>query len=62
MLDLEQLKSIAELVDNMDLATEKLDKAYADNDAEEFNKIKKEILDAQAKISLMFGKEGIANK
>ncbi len=55
MLDLEQLQKIAEFVDKMELSTEELDKAYADNDAEEFNKIKKEILDVQAKISAMFG-------
>ena len=55
MLDSEQLQTIAQLVDKMELATEELDKAYANNDAEEFNKIKKEILDAQAEISVMFG-------
>ncbi len=55
MLDLEQLQTIAQLVDKMELATEELDKAYAKNDAEDFNKIKKEILDAQAEISVMFG-------
>ena len=55
MLDLEQLQKIAELVDKIELATEELNKAYAKNDAEEFNKIKKEILDVQAEISAMFG-------
>jgi len=55
MLDLEQLQKIAELVDKIELATEELNKAYAKNDAEEFNKIKKEILDVQAEISSMFG-------
>jgi len=55
MLDLEQLKKIAELVDKIQLSTEELDKAYADNDAEDFNKTKKEILDVQAEISSMFG-------
>jgi len=54
MLDLEQLQKIAELVDKMELSTVELDKAYANNDAEEFNKIKKEILDVQAEISAMF--------
>ena len=51
MLDLEQLKSIAQLIDNMDLSAEKLNKAYSKNDAEDFNKIKQKILDSQAKIS-----------
>jgi hypothetical protein len=51
MLDLEQLKSIAQLVDNMDLSAEELNKAYSKNDAEEFRKIKQKILDSQAKIS-----------
>lgn len=55
MLDSEQLQTIAQLVDKMELSTEKLNKAYANNDAEEFNKIKKEILDNQAEISAMFG-------
>lgn len=60
MLDLEQLQTIAQLVDKIELATEELDKAYAKNDAEEFNKIKKEILETQAKISAMFG--GVVKK
>jgi len=55
MLDSEQLQTIAQLVDKIELATEELNKAYAKNDAEEFNKIKKEILDVQAEISAMFG-------
>ena len=55
MLDSEQLQTLAQLVDKIELATEELDKAYAKNDAEEFNKIKKEILETQAKISAMFG-------
>lgn len=55
MLDSEQLQTIAQLVDKMELSTEELNKAYANNDAEEFNKIKKEILDNQAEISAMFG-------
>ena len=55
MLDLQQLQKIAELVDKMELSTEELNKAYSDNDAEDFNKVKKEILDVQAEISAMFG-------
>ena len=53
MLDLEQLQNIAQLIDKIDLATEKLDKAYSKNNAEDFNNTKKEILDLQAKISLI---------
>lgn len=60
MLDSEQLQTLAQLVDKIELATEELDKAYAKNDAEEFNKIKKEILDVQAEISAMFG--GVVKK
>ena len=60
MLDLEQLQKIAELVDKIELSTEELDNAYAKNDAEDFNKIKKEILDVQAEISAMFG--GVVKK
>lgn len=62
MLDLEQLKKIAELVDKMELSTEELNKAYADNDAEDFNKTKKEILEVQAKISAMFGGPTVVKK
>ena len=60
MLDSEQLQTLAQLVDKIELATEELDKAYAKNDAEEFNKIKNEILETQAKISAMFG--GVVKK
>jgi len=62
MLDSEQLQKIAELVDKIELSTEELDKAYAKNDAEEFNKIKKEILDVQAEISAMFGGQTVVKE
>ena len=51
MLDLEQLQILAQLADNMDTVYTKLEKAYANNDGEDFKKSKKELLDNQAKIS-----------
>jgi len=53
MLDLEQLQIIAQLIDNMELATQKLEKSFAENNGEEFTKSKQEILDSQKKISVV---------
>ena len=57
MLDLEQLQILAQLADNMEVLSEKMEKAYNDNDGEAFNKSKKELLDIQGKISSMVGGE-----
>jgi hypothetical protein len=54
MIDLQQLKIIAQLLDNMDIIENKLERAYNDNDAENFNRAKTEILDIQNKISSMY--------
>jgi len=51
MLDLEQLQNLAQIVDNMDVLIEKLEKAYSSNDSEEFNKSKKTIFEGHKKIS-----------
>lgn len=51
MIDLEQLQLLAQLVDNIEIATGKLEKAYQDNDAEDFQKARMAILDFQQKIS-----------
>ena len=51
MIDLDQLQILAQLVDNMEIATRKLEKAFSTNDAENFNNSKKEILESQSKIS-----------
>ena len=53
MLDLQQLQILAQLVDNMEVVSERLEKTYEDNDSENFNKSKREILDIQNKISEM---------
>jgi len=53
MLDLEQLQILAQLVDNIEISTNKLEKAYQDNDSEDFQKSRKAILDFQQKISAL---------
>ncbi|MGV8151508.1 MAG: hypothetical protein ACP5OG_00350 [Candidatus Nanoarchaeia archaeon] len=51
MLDLVELQTIAQLVDNMEILAERLEKSYDKNDAEAFNKSKKEVLDTKQKIA-----------
>ena len=51
MIDLQELQLIAQLVDNLEILTGKLEKAYATNNTIQFNKIKQEILEIQKKIS-----------
>ena len=51
MLSLEQLQSLAKLADNLEILLKKLEKAYNENNAEDFNKSKKEILDIKENIS-----------
>lgn len=51
MIDLQQLKILAQLVDNMEIITNVLEDAYNRNNAEDFNKATKELLDIQNKIS-----------
>ena len=51
MIDLQQLKILAQLVDNMEVITSVLEDAYNRNNAEDFNKAKKELLYIQTKIS-----------
>jgi hypothetical protein len=53
MIDLQELQILAQLVDNMEIIIGKIEKAYASNNTEEFNKSKKEMLDMQKKISKM---------
>ncbi len=50
MVDLEQLQILAQLVDSMEIAIDKLERAYQDNDSENFEKSKKVISDFQQKI------------
>ena len=56
MIDLQQLKILAQLIDNMEVVTARLERAYNDNDAENFNMSKKEIFDIQSKISSVISK------
>ncbi len=51
MIDLQELQILAQLADNIEIISGKLEKAYASNNTEEFNKSKKEILEIQKKIS-----------
>ncbi len=51
MANLQELQILAQLLDNMNLASEKLEKSYGKNNAEDFNSAKKEIADIQNKIS-----------
>ena len=53
MTDLEQLQLLAQLVDSREIAANKLEKAYQDNDGEDFQKSRKAILDFQQKISAL---------
>ena len=50
MAGLEQLQILAQLVDSMEIAIDKLEKSYQNNDSENFQKSKKTISDFQQKI------------
>lgn len=58
MIDLQQLQILAQLADNMEIVTEKLENFYNDNDAKNFDKSKKEILEINKKISEILKKNG----
>jgi hypothetical protein len=51
MIDSENLHNLTQLVENLENLTNKLEKAYNKNDAEDFNSVKKDILETQKKIS-----------
>lgn len=51
MLDLQELQIVSQLIDNINIASRRLEKGYDKNNAEEFNRAKKEILETQEKIS-----------
>lgn len=53
MLDLQEIYILAQLLDNVDICTGKLEKAYSDNDGETFAKSRGEILGIKNKISKM---------
>jgi len=51
MLNLEELQLLAQLIDDIEIATTKMEKAYQDNSGEGFQNSKKAILDFQQKIT-----------
>jgi len=51
MVDLQKLQILTQLIDNLHVISEKLEKFYSENNAEEFNKAKREITEIQKKIS-----------
>ena len=50
MLDLQELQIIVQLVDNIDISVNKLEKAYANRDGVNFEQSKQDILKSQKKI------------
>lgn len=51
MLDLDQLQILAQLVDNIEIISEKVEKSFDENNSEEFTKSKNELLKVQKKIT-----------
>ena len=51
MLDEQELHTVAQLIDNIEIILGKLEESYSSRDSEEFNKSKNEILNSQIKIS-----------
>ncbi|MEK6859198.1 MAG: hypothetical protein AABX54_00130 [Nanoarchaeota archaeon] len=52
MLDIQQLQILVQLIENMEISADRLEKSYGSNDAETFRKAKDEIFDIQNKISI----------
>lgn len=50
-MDLQQLKILAQLIDNMNISAAGMEKYYNKKNSEKFNLAKKEILDINEKIS-----------
>ena len=51
MLDLEQLQSVAQILDSIELGTQKLEKAFTSKNVKVFEDTKKEILNLKNKIA-----------
>lgn len=51
MLDLEQLQSVAQMLENMEISTKKLEKSFASKNNKVFAGTKKDILDLKNKIA-----------
>ena len=50
-MNLQELQLLNQLVDNMNILSDRVEKAYSSNDAESFNKAKTEILSLQKRIN-----------
>lgn len=57
MRDLEQLQLLAQLIDSIDLALDKLKEAYEKKDSENFYNAKKTVLEFQKEISKQIREE-----
>jgi len=55
MVDLQKLQILTQLIDNLHISSDKLEKSYNINDTAEFNKVRMEILEIQKKISAILG-------
>lgn len=53
MLDLDQLQTIGQIIENIEILTERLEKAFESSNGEEFLKAKKEISILNDKINQM---------
>jgi len=51
--DVQELQVIAQLIDNMDVIVDRLEKAYNEKDGQKFKESKEEILKSQKKIGEM---------
>lgn len=60
MLGLDRLQFLAQIVDDMEIAIEKLEKSYEDNDSEKFKKSKETVLEFQQKISEIISEKNAA--
>lgn len=56
MLDLDELQFLAQIVDSMEMAIERLEKSYQDKEGVNFQNSKKTILEFQSRISEILGK------
>ena len=51
MLDSQNIQILMQLIESMDLVTDKIEKAYNRRDGEDFRRAQEEILDLQKKIA-----------
>ena len=51
MLDLQQLRTLAQQLDNLESINLRMEKAYSDNDAEDFSKASKELIKVHKRIN-----------